>query len=181
DVDPADAEVRDEQVAAVPAEAARREGEPPRLVELVRATDTGDEPAVEVELVDVATGGGVVAVHRCAPCIAHEDATAERGDPEGRVPGRNRWIDEHAAAEDAPPASVEDEHATVVEVGRVEPSGSQGEPAEDRAGSARVDRDLGLRRPAVRHDRRAASDHPVLARVDEPRRPGGAPAGHDEA
>src|ERR671935_132976 len=90
------------------------------------------QPAVEVELVDVATDGGVVAVHRRAPRVGDEDVAAERRDPEGGVPGRDRRIDERAAADDAPPAGVEDEHAVVVEVGRVEPSAGQCESAEDR-------------------------------------------------
>src|SRR5207248_1685114 len=67
DVDPPATEVRDEQLTAEPSEAARRKRDAPRLVELVRVADPRDEPAVAVELVDVAASRGVVAVHRRAP------------------------------------------------------------------------------------------------------------------
>jgi hypothetical protein len=63
DVDPPAAEVCNKQGATVRAEAARRDGHPPRLVECHRALHPCDEPAVEVELVDVAARGRVVAGH----------------------------------------------------------------------------------------------------------------------
>src|SRR5207344_2379503 len=72
-VDPAAAEVRDEQIAAEAAEPARRERDAPGLVELVLLADVRDQPAVEVELVDVAPVRRVVAVHRCAVRVGDED------------------------------------------------------------------------------------------------------------
>ena len=80
-----------------------------------------------------------------------------------------------------PPLGVEDEHAVVVEVGDVQAPACEREPAEDRAGGSRVDRDLGLRRPAARDVRSPASDHAVLAGEDEPRGRRPAASVHDES
>ena len=181
DVDPPAAEVRHEQVAAESAETGRRKRDSPRLVELARATDACDEPAVEVELVHVAAGRRVVAVHRCAPGVRDEDPPPDRLDPEGRIPRRDRAVDERAAPDDAPPARAEDEHAGVVEVRCVEAARRQSEPAEHGRCSACVDRHLGLRRPAMGHGGRPAPDHPVLARVQEPRGRGRTAAANDKS
>src|SRR5206468_10548790 len=62
DVDPSAAEVADEESAAERAEPARRDGQPPRLVERAHASDAGHKRAIEVELVDVSARGRVVAV-----------------------------------------------------------------------------------------------------------------------
>src|SRR5438270_13631235 len=116
DVDPPAAEACHEQVAAKPAEPARRQRDSPRLVELSRAANPRDQAAVQVELVDVASVWGVVAVHRRPPGVRDEDPPADRLDAEGRIPRRDRAIDEGAATDDAPPARREDEHGGLVEV-----------------------------------------------------------------
>src|SRR5947208_3426672 len=167
-VDAAAAEIRDEQVAAETAETLRCERDAPRLVELLLVPDARDQAAVEIELVDVAPGRRVVAVHRSAVSIAHEDPPADGLDSVRRVPVGDRAVDEAAAGDDTPPAGVVDEHAVVVEVGSVQPAGRESDTPEDRRGAALVDRNLRLARPATRDDGRPAPDRPVLTRVDEP-------------
>ena len=68
--------------------------------------------------------------------------------------------------------AVVDGDAPVVEVGRVDASAGDRDAAEDRGLGRLVDDDFGLRRPRAGHGRRPGADHPVLARVDEPRRIG---------
>src|SRR5436190_11959816 len=119
-VDRAGAEVGDEEVSAEAPEARGRKRDAPGLVELLALADVRDEPSVEVELVDVAAGRRIVAVHRRPPRVGDEDAVAGRLDPERRVPDGDCTVDEGATPEDRTPVRVVDEHACVVKVGRVE-------------------------------------------------------------
>ena len=180
-VDPAAAEVRDEEIAAEAAESGRRERNAPRLVQLVGAADVGEQPSVEVELVDVAAVRRIVAVHRGTVRVGDEDPVADRLDAERCVPVGLLAIDERAGLVHAAPLGVEDEDPVVVEVRRVQLPARERDPAEERAGRAGVDGDDGQPRPASGDRRRPGPDHPVLARVDESRRPGSAVAANDES
>src|SRR5438105_10638550 len=88
------AEVADEEIAAVTAEAARSEGESPRRIQRPHAVDACEELPAQVELVDVAAGRSIVAVDGRAPDEADEDAAAERADAVRRVPVRDPSVDE---------------------------------------------------------------------------------------
>src|SRR5712692_2449100 len=186
DIDAAAAEVPDEDTSGEPADSARRERQTPRLVQRTHAADTRDEPAVEIELVDIAAGRGVVPVHGRARRVRDEYAPAGGLDAERRVPGRYCAIDERAAAKDPSPPGVIDVDSSVVEVSRIEPLCSarkrrHRDTAEHRGGSRLADRDFGRPRPAVWDARRPAAQHPVLARIDEPRGRGHSAASNDEA
>jgi hypothetical protein len=132
-VDLAAAEIRHEEIAAETAEPARRKGDAPRLVELVGAADVRQQPAVEVELVDVAAARRVVAVHRCTERVRDEDPVPDRLDAERCEPLRLRAIHERAWPYDTAPARVEDDDAVVVEVRRVQLPARERDPAEHRA------------------------------------------------
>ena len=104
---------------------------------------------VAVELVDVAAGRRVVAVHRRAIDVRDEDMAADRLDAERRVPGGNRPVDEGSRQDDAVPLPVVDVDASVVEVGRVDAGALDRDTTEDGGGGTLVDDDLGLGRPAA--------------------------------
>src|SRR4029450_12868398 len=83
-VDPAVAEVPDEQVAAELAEGRRRHRHPPRGVEIAECRDASHEVAVEVELVDDAKTLAVelLLAARVLLGVGHEDRASDRLDVE---------------------------------------------------------------------------------------------------
>ena len=104
--DHAVAEVADQQVAAVAAERLRRTHEPPRLVQ-PRAREARDELPVRCELVDVAAGRRVVAVHGSAPRVRDEDVAADRATPNGAYHAGIDGSVNAPRASDPPPPRVE--------------------------------------------------------------------------
>src|SRR5437879_8596380 len=113
-VDPPVAEVADEEVAAEAPEAARREGDAPRRVQRPLVGDAGQQPAAEIELIDIPAGRSVVAVDGRAPDEGYEQMPGDRPDAEGCVPLRDPAVDERAASSNPPPAAVVDVDPRVV-------------------------------------------------------------------
>src|SRR5207244_8960925 len=117
------AEVADEEIAAEAAEARRSEREAPRRVQLPVGRHPAEQRAARVELVDEAEtlAGDVVVAVGVLLRIGHEDVAADVLDPERRVAGRNRRVDEGTRRVHVAEAPVEDVDLPVVEVGRVQP------------------------------------------------------------
>src|ERR1700751_6071702 len=103
------AEIGDDEIAAVTSEAARCQRDAPWLVE--RGRNTGDQSALEVELVHIPTGRRVVSVHRRLSGVRDEDTVAERGDTERRIAGPDRRVGEATRDAHAPPPRVEHDHS----------------------------------------------------------------------
>src|SRR2546425_3784637 len=120
DVDPAVAEVADEQVTARLAEVGRGHGETPRRIQLPVLRHACEQRTTGPVLVDNAEPVAVDLVLSVGVLlgIRDEDVAVHVLDPERRVPLRELRVDEPAW--DQMEAAVEDVHFRVVEVGRVE-------------------------------------------------------------
>src|SRR2546426_7608762 len=88
-VDAAVAEVADEQVAAEEAEVARREGEPPRRVELALGRDPSEQVAGGIERIheSMPLARDIVVSGRVLQRVGHVNGAADVPDAEGCVAG----------------------------------------------------------------------------------------------
>src|SRR6266545_358853 len=118
------AEVAHEEVAAKPAEARRRERQPPRRVQLTTAGDAPEEGAARVEPVDEAQAlpGDLVLCLGILLGVGQEDLSTDVLDSERREPVGDSRIDEGAWVGHQVEATVEHVNAGVVKVGGVDES-----------------------------------------------------------
>ena len=95
-VDPAVAEVADQQVAAEATEGARCTSDAPGRIQLAAASDPGEQPAVAVEGIDEAEPRpvDVVLAFRVLLSEGDEDAASNSLNPEGGEPAQELTVDE---------------------------------------------------------------------------------------
>src|SRR4030095_16278211 len=142
-VDPAVAEVADQQIAAELAEVRRRHGKAPRGIQLALRGDAAVEGPVSAEHAYVAKAFArqlLVRLGRVLLRVRDEDLTADGLDPERRVPGGNAGIREVAGeiaaavaerrVEDVDPRCGEGRSVKVV----VSPAAGDREAEIDRVG-----------------------------------------------
>src|SRR5215469_15760947 len=123
DVDLTVAEVSNEQITAELAEVRRREGEPPRRVELAAGHQAANQSAVVGEHVDEAVplSGHVIMQRRVLLGVGHVQLAGQSLDVEGRVTGRDLRVYEQPAGEyNGYELAVVDLDPAGPEVGRVQ-------------------------------------------------------------